>query len=450
MGEPRLKYSVLEHSLSPIQALTVTERFLAVITSPQDLNVTDLFGHPINHFPHTSPIADLSLSSNNDFIATATQRGSVWISSLYLDTDVLTLELGAGLSGIALSPEYGTKSRQFVIGDEAGRVILHSRSWYRNSTNILHQGSGVISRLEWREDLVSWVNLKDVHVHDSATGLKVGVVSMESDCTALTWSGPLDFFVGAGSTIKVVGIRLKSDNVKHLEVFREFNMECVVCGIAPLHDSLLILGLHLEDIKLLITDLDGTLSCEDILSISRYSPLEYHLESDKQSVDPTFYIVSPNDLLIVKQRDVKDHADYLVEHGEYLEAILVLKRMEVDNKKEVKEVAKLLIAQYVESKEFHKAAEWIERVVVEEQEWEEYVSEFRALKQLGCICNFLPLSFSISLYDSIILDYLKGDLDGLLKLVERWPRDLYDSQVVIEAVQKMDRNNTVNQILYNL
>lgn len=174
----------------------------------------------------------------------------------------------------------------------------------------------------------------------------------------ITWNSDTEFMLGWANSVKIVSI--KDRNVmdvasglppKYLHVVHSFRVDFVVCGLAPLEDSIVLLGYDVDleeyaNIDVLamdavasvktpkisnppeihVLDLEGNEIANDVISLAGYQLFQandYHLEfvPGKKPSDFTYYIVSPKDVIVAKPRDVKDHVEWLVELEQFADAL---------------------------------------------------------------------------------------------------------------------------------
>ena len=74
---------------------------------------------------------------------------------------------------------------------------------------------------------------------------------------------------------------------------------------------------------------------------------------------------------------------------------------------------------------------------------------FAKLKQLKTISEYLPcgdFKLEPAIYEMVLFDFLKTDVEGFLLLIRRWSSDLYNSVAVVNAVLEQLREDVKKNI----
>lgn len=86
--------------------------------------------------------------------------------------------------------------------------------------------------------------------------------------------------------------------------------------------------------------------------------------------------------------------------------------------------------------------------------WEEEVFKFVKCQQLRCVSAYLPTSEDCKLdphvYEMVLYEFLKFDVNGFLNLIKEWPPQLYDGCAVINAIYDNFRKQHANELLESL
>lgn len=86
--------------------------------------------------------------------------------------------------------------------------------------------------------------------------------------------------------------------------------------------------------------------------------------------------------------------------------------------------------------------------------WEEEVFKFVKHNQLRSVSAYLPTSEDCKLdphvYEMVLYEYLKLDVNGFLNLIKEWPSNLYDCSAVINAIHDNFRKQHGNELLESL
>lgn len=86
--------------------------------------------------------------------------------------------------------------------------------------------------------------------------------------------------------------------------------------------------------------------------------------------------------------------------------------------------------------------------------WEEEVYKFVNVHQLRAISAYLPRTADCKLnphvYEMVLYEYLKNDVDGFLALIKEWQPSLYNTSAVISAIMDQFREEHKNILLESL
>jgi vacuolar protein sorting-associated protein 41 len=135
-------------------------------------------------------------------------------------------------------------------------------------------------------------------------------------------------------------------SLKFLNTYCQFKMDTTIAGIAPFKDQLLILahlghgdqeetGSHeaaaqkfkIPEIR--VVNMDGITVERTEISVKDFESFnvnDYHLEhlASVNAIDAAFYLVSPQDIILIKPRDLSDHIKWLLDakmYGKALKAV---------------------------------------------------------------------------------------------------------------------------------
>ncbi|KAH9928463.1 vacuolar protein sorting-associated protein 41, partial [Epithele typhae] len=169
--------------------------------------------------------------------------------------------------------------------------------------------------------------------------------------------------------------------------------------------------------------------------------------SSGAGADERFYVVlSPQDLVVVRPRDWRDHVAWLVERKQYEEALNVIERMgnEQGTGAEKDELDAVTIGQrYVEhlvgEGDFEKAARLCPKVCGQDtKRWEDWIFVFAQKQHLQAIIPFVPTespTLDQMVYGMVLAHFVKHDRQTLLQTIKTWPKGIYDISAVIVLVQ---------------
>ncbi|KAF9535140.1 vacuolar assembling protein VPS41 [Crepidotus variabilis] len=176
----------------------------------------------------------------------------------------------------------------------------------------------------------------------------------------------------------------------------------------------------------------------------------------------SYIVMSPRDLVKVMPRDRRDHVEWLVERGQYEQALAAAEEIEAQEKAALlrvpssidepvvekphlsaKEIGQRFIEHLVSEGEFVKAAQLCPKVCAQDSKrWEDWIFTFAQKRQLQA-CNFSIIPYVPTnhprldhmVYEMILAHFLTHDRKALLQTIKEWPRDIYDMPAVIIAVR---------------
>ncbi|RDX46971.1 vacuolar assembling protein VPS41 [Lentinus brumalis] len=194
--------------------------------------------------------------------------------------------------------------------------------------------------------------------------------------------------------------------------------------------------------------------CNDYVLVDVEAP-PHRITPGAALVSERYYVVlSPQDLVVVKPRDWRDHVAWLVERKRYEEALDVIERMgseaSADVRKEDKheldavQIGQRYIEHLVAEGEFVKAAHLCPKVCGQDtKRWEDWIFVFAQKHQLQAIIPYVPTetpTLGHLVYEMILAHFLTHDRQTLLQTIKSWPKGIYDISAVIVAVQsELDR-----------
>ncbi|KAF8929973.1 Vacuolar protein sorting-associated protein 41 [Haplosporangium bisporale] len=378
--EPKLNYQRLGAGIGNMlkkdsaSATTVSERFLAMGTYWGVVHIMDFEGNENQKFQaHQATVNDLSVDLEGEYVASASDDGKVVINGLFTQEHHV-FNYKRPLKAVALEPDYAkSTSKQFVSGGMAGQLILNEKGWFGNRDVVLHSGEGPIYAIKWRGNLIAWSN--DL----------------------------VDF---------------------------------IVCGIAPFGKMLLLMAYNVDNIDE-IAHITGSETTErkmakrpelriinayneeissDALTLhgfAHYQANEYmfeHLPSQDM-----FYIGSPKDLVVAKERDADDHIQWLMERERYEEALHHAREAQVyggSKKFNASEIGQKYLGWLLEREEYDKAATQCPSILGSDADlWEHWIYAFAEARQLK---SFPPGLYNIQNVIVAVEDRLKQDKDNIL------------------------------------
>ncbi|KAL3832067.1 hypothetical protein ACJMK2_023745 [Sinanodonta woodiana] len=486
--EPTLKYERVTNDLSNILAkdcascMAVHEKFIALGTHWGMLYLLDYQGNKVSdkeYNAHTTTVNQISVDENGDYIASCSDDGKVHISGLYAPENNQVINFDRPVKAVALDPLfYKSSAKQFVTGDD--KLVLTEKGFFgRNKSTILHEGEGPIREIKWKGDFIAWANDRGVKVYDMSKKSRITSIAKEHDkrpdlyhCN-LYWKDGRTLFVGWADRVKVCIVK---DNLvrdardlptRYVEIVSYFTTDFYISGIVSLEDKIVILSYekeenleegeqHLANRPHLRTILPRHSEYEEIsndaLSIRGYQEYrcnDYHLESIQQ--ENLFYIISPKDVVVARQRDQDDHIEWLVEHERFEEALeLAIKHSRELKRCSFQEIGKQYLNALFENEEYDEAARLCVKISGKNKDfWDIEALRFQKKCQLKALAPYLPRedpTLSAITYEMVLNEFLNFNPKGFLQLVKEWPHSLYSVKTIINAVNDIldtDKNNEI-------
>ncbi|XP_028659814.1 vacuolar protein sorting-associated protein 41 homolog [Erpetoichthys calabaricus] len=482
--EPKLKYERLANGVSEIlqkdaaSCMTVHDKFLALGTHFGKVFLLDVQGNVTQKFDiSTVKINQISLDDSGEHVGICSEDGKVQVFGLYT-REGFHDNFDCPIKVVALHPQFGrSSSKQFVTG--RNKLQLYERNWLnRWKTITLHEGEGIITNVKWRGSLVAWANSLSVKIYDINAKQRITNVlrdntSLRPDMypCSLCWKDNTTLIIGWGTSVKICIVKERDPTEmrdlpsRYVEIVSAFDTEFFISGLAPLGDQIVILyyvkeaSEHQDEKELrsrprldIVQPLPESYEeiSSDALTVRNFQEnecLDYRLEhSEGESL---FYIISPKDIVVAKERDQDDHIDWLLDKKKYEEALMAAEISHKNIKRhEVQRIGISYINHLVEKGEYEAAARKCQKVLGKNMElWENEVYRFKTIGQLKAISQYLPrgdLRLRPAIYEMILHEFLKSDFEGFATLIREWPGDLYNNMTIVQAVSdrlKKDQNN---------
>uniref|UniRef100_A0AAY4C2X2 Vacuolar protein sorting-associated protein 41 homolog n=1 Tax=Denticeps clupeoides TaxID=299321 RepID=A0AAY4C2X2_9TELE len=476
--EPKLKYERLANGVTEIllkdaaSCITVHDKykchygviFLALGTHFGKVFLLDIQGNVTQKF-EISPVKinQISLDEDGEHVGVCSEDGKVQVFGLY------TRE------GFHENFDCPIKVRSVYNSP----LLLYERNWLnRWKTSILHEGEGTITNIKWRANLIAWANNVGVKIYDISTKQRItnvlrDNVSLRPDMypCSLCWKDNTTLIIGWGSSVKICAVKERDPTEmrdlpsRYVEIVSAFDTEFFLCGLAPLADQLVTLyyvkenSEHMEEEFRARPRLDIIQplpeSCEEIssdaLTVRNFKDNEcrdYRLEHSEG--EPLFYIISPKDIVVAKERDQDDHIDWLLDKKKYEEALLAAE-ISFKNIKRHDKIGMAYINHLVENGDYDAAARKCQKVLGKNMElWENEVYRFKTIGQLKAISQYLPrgdLRLRPVIYEMILHEFLKTDYEGFAMLIREWPGELYNNMTIVQAVNDHLKKDPSNETL---
>uniref|UniRef100_A0A671KT07 Vacuolar protein sorting-associated protein 41 homolog n=1 Tax=Sinocyclocheilus anshuiensis TaxID=1608454 RepID=A0A671KT07_9TELE len=458
--EPKLKYERLTNGVTEIlqkdaaSCMTVHDKFLALGTHFGKVYLLDIQGNVTQKFEISSvKINQISLDESGDHVGICSEDGKV----------------------VALHPQFSkSNNKQFVTG--GNKLLLYERNWLnRWKTSVLHEGEGNITNVKWTANLIAWANNVGVKIYDICSKQRITNVlrdntSLRPDMypCSLCWKDNTTLIIGWGSSVKVCICVVKERDPtqmrdlpsRYVEIVSAFETEFFISGLAPLADQLVTLYYVKESsetrprLDIIQPLAEG---CEEIssdaLTVRNFQEnqcRDYRLEhSEGESL---FYIISPKDIVVAKERDQDDHIDWLLEKKKYEEALMAAEISFKNIKRhDVQKIGMAYINHLVERGDYDAAARKCQKVLGKNMDlWENEVYRFKTIGQLKAISQYLPrgdLRLRPAIYEMILHEFLKTDYEGFATLIREWPGELYNNMAIVQAVNEHLKKDPTNSML---
>ncbi|XP_075442772.1 vacuolar protein sorting-associated protein 41 homolog isoform X2 [Ascaphus truei] len=447
--------------------MTVHEKFLAMGTYNGKVYLLDIQGNMTQKFDISSvKINQISLDDSGENVGICSEDGKVQVFGLY-SREGLHEIFDCPIKIVAVNPLFGKSNcKQFVTG--GNKLLLYERTWLnRWKTTVLHEREGNITNVKWKGNLIAWANNMGVKIFDIIT--KQMITNVPRDDTSLRpdmypcsifWKDNLTLVIGWGKSVKICSVKerhaseLRDLPNRYVEIVSQFDTEFFVSGIAPLCDQFVMLFFVKENSDNankefcarprldIIQPLPDT--CEEVSSdaitvrgFQENECRDYRLEYAEG--EPLFYIISPRDVVLAKERDQDDHIDWLLGKKKYEEALMAAEISQKNIKRhDVLDIGLAYITHLVEKGDYDMAARKCQKILGKNMKlWEDEVYRFKKIGQLKAISKYLPrgdLRLRPSIYEMILDEFLKTDYEGFSTLIREWPGDLYNNKTIVQAV----------------
>uniref|UniRef100_A0A8C8LV20 Vps41 beta-propeller domain-containing protein n=1 Tax=Oncorhynchus tshawytscha TaxID=74940 RepID=A0A8C8LV20_ONCTS len=419
--------------------MTVHDKFLALGTHFGKVFLLDIQGNLTQKF-EISPVKinQISLDESGEHMGICSEDGKVQVFGLY------------------------TREGFHENFDCPVKLLLYEKNWLnRWKTSTLHEGEGTITNVQWRANLIAWANNMGVKIYDISTKQRItnvlrDNVSLRPDMypCSLCWKDNSTLIIGWGSSIKICVVKerghteLRDLPSRYVEIVSAFETEFFISGLAPLADQLVTLYFvkensdHMEEefrarpcldiIQPLPEGYEEISS--DALTVRNFQENEcrdYRLEhSEGESL---YYIISPKDIVVAKERDQDDHIDWLLDKKKYEVGVIIIQSSRLH-------VGTLYFASRKCQKVLGKNMEL----------WENEVYRFKTIGQLKAISQYLPrgdLRLRPAIYEMILHEFLKSDYEGFATLIREWPGELYNNMTIVQAVTDHLKKDPMNSTL---
>jgi len=468
--EPKLKYYRVRCDLKSIltqdavSCLAVHTKFMCIGTQWGLVYLLDHQGNRIETKKlrvHTVAVNCISIDANGDYIASCSDDGKVYINGLYSSTNDHDIAVGRLVRSVAIDPNYhkSGSGRRFLIGDE--RLVLYEKTFFsRLKMTVLCEVSheGGVKTIKWSPEgnLVAWATHIGFRIFDIAAKTSLGLIKwsrstvIDLKCN-FCWKDKSTLLVGWADTVRVCAIKEKlspqpTDISGFLvQLIYTFQTDFYVCGVGPLGDLLVVLGYQKEgpperpQLHVIEPSTEEYKDiCSDTLSLRCYQEFvctQYSLECLVE--ENRFVIVSPKDIAVAYPYDADDRIDWLIVHCKYDKALEAVSCENVSFARHtVLSVGQSYLDYLLSQKEYNAAAQLCHKILGNNIHlWIKEFQKFARVNQLRALSKYLPLVNDFPyLYDKVLLEYLKTDVEGFLDLIKEWPSNLYNVPFIQNAV----------------
>uniref|UniRef100_A0A8D2KVP4 Vacuolar protein sorting-associated protein 41 homolog n=1 Tax=Varanus komodoensis TaxID=61221 RepID=A0A8D2KVP4_VARKO len=467
--------------------MTVHEKFLALGTHDGKVYLLDVQGNITQKFDISAvKINQISLDESGEHMGVCSEDGKVQVFGLYTGEECHET-FDCPIKIVAVHPQFlRSHCKQFVTGGK--KLLLYERTWMnRWKPSVLHEGEGNIRNVKWRGNLIAWANsmgvkILDVIAKQRITNVPRDDISLRPDMypCSLCWKDNLTLIIGWGNSVKICSVKerhaseMRDLPSRYVEIVSQFNTEFYISGVAPLCDQLVILSYVKEFSEKTETEycarprLDIIQpfpeSCEEIssdaLTVRRFQENEcrdYALEYLEG--ESLFYIISPRDVVVAKERDQDDHIEWLLEKKKYEEALMAAEISQKTIKKhKIQDIGLAYINHLMEIGDYDLAARKCQKILGKNTDlWEFEVHRFKEIGQLKAISCYLPRRDSVLkpfIYEMVLHEFLESDYEGFATLIKEWPGNLYNNAIIVQAVvdhlKKDPQNRTLLKTLAEL
>ncbi|KAG9476041.1 hypothetical protein GDO78_002877 [Eleutherodactylus coqui] len=440
----------------------------------------DIQGNMTQRFDiSTVKINQISLDEGGEHVGVCAEDGKVQVFGLY-SREGLHEIFDCPMKIVAVHPQFGrSASKQFVTGGK--KLILYERTWLnRWKTTVLHEGEGTITNIKWRGNLIAWSNNMGVKILDIITRQRITNVPRDDSSLrpdmypcSLFWKDSLTLVIGWGKSVKICSVKERHASEirdlpnRYVEIVSQFDTEFFISGIAPLCDQFVMLFFVKETSDIANKELCARPrldiiqpqadSCEEVSSdaitvrgFQENECRDYRLEyAEGESL---FYIISPRDVVVAKERDQDDHIDWLLGRRKYEEALMAAEISQKNIKRhEVLDIGLAYITHLVEKGDYDMAARKCQKILGKNMKlWEDEVYRFKKIGQLKAISKYLPrgdLRLRPAIYEMILDEFLRTDYEGFSTLIREWPGDLYNNKTIVKALKTHLNRDPSNRTL---
>ncbi|XP_043064674.1 vacuolar protein sorting-associated protein 41 homolog isoform X2 [Drosophila ficusphila] len=403
------------------------------------------------------------------------------ITGLFNSENNQNLSCGKSIKAVALEPDPSARSRRFIVGDD--KLILYERNLLKKFKPIeLCSVEGNVLAICWQGSFVAWASHIGVRVYDLNEKCSLGLMKweipteerLENFRCHLRWTNDHTLLIGWVDTIRICQIRKRNPIEASssslpgyiVDPISTFQTTFYICGLAPLTASqLVVLGYRkrrsdsFKSLRPVLCVIEYKMNtseeiCTDSLTLRGYEEYTVNDYSLGCIVEENrFYIAAPKDVVVASLIETDDRIEWFIKHRKYEEAMELIGTF--GSSMPVLTVARQYINHLLTLKQYDDAAKLCLRMLGNNKLlWEEEVFKFVKCQQLRSVSAYLPTSNDCKLdphvYEMVLYEFLKFDINGFLNLIKEWPCQLYDGLAVINAIHDNFRKQHGNQLLESL
>ncbi|KAI8073983.1 hypothetical protein BC940DRAFT_363920 [Gongronella butleri] len=508
--EPKLRYRRLGASVRDLldkdaaSVLKVTDKLVVLGTHWGAVHVLDFEGNVVKSFQHhNATVNDISIDASDEFIASASDDGKVYIYALYT-AEIQHFDYRRPVKAIAIDPDYAhKKTRQFVSGGMAEQLIMNEKGWLGNQNSVLHANEGPIYSIQWRRNLIAWANDTGVKVYDTNSGMRISYIDRPDHSPRpdlykcrLVWKNDTTLMIGWADTVKVATVKEKPKHLQqagkpalYMEIVTMFQTDYIISGIAPFNDTILLLAYVTDDdissidvdsldpesqrrrtasrpeLHIIDPAADNEEISVDVLAVHGYE----HYQANDYGLgflmeEDMFYVMGPKDVIVARPRDLDDHLEWLMDHEKYGEALQAARDEQarrhaagvaspdlISHRFTVKDIGHTYLTWLIDNDRYDTATNELKSILGDNQtDWENMVFRFAELGKLNVIAPKIPIEYpqlSSTVYEMILAWYMQSDQKAFLEIIHVWPIDLYNLQSIVVAVEDQLAKDPGNEML---
>ncbi|KAH3757248.1 vacuolar protein sorting-associated protein 41 [Pelomyxa schiedti] len=404
--------------------------------------------------PNPHPVNCVCAEHSGTCVASCYSDGKIIVSSGEPpDMKTITTDVHKPVSFVAINPQFsahkvGTSSKQVCFATATSVVIREIRrvaGMKRTRDKVLSESTDPVLALNWRGRHIVYATTKKLIVFNSQVNLTMFSHFFPSPCTTccVSWENESTLVVNHDRT--VMKVRLDKNGKNEASMFKTNNM--ATRAIAPFGNFFISLrAIDSENPYPLLCVLNtrGEELNADALPVSAIDTLkpEHILFDFTLNPEPTFYIVTPNEILIASKCDDDDHIDYLLRAHRFYEALRDIDINETQvTKWNLKDVGELYMSKLIEKNKLKRAASMCPLVLRQDKkDWEKWTQRFEELGALNELARYLPTDNPVldSVYYELVLNSLisNADLSNFLSAIKKWPPTVYNINSVTELINR--------------